>query len=178
AGGRRRDRRQLAGPGPAARGLRRVELVDAELRAVRVAGHVDEEMTEDPVHLPRRHGGATRRERRERDLELVELAVARLVDARVLRRRPDEEAGEGVRERRVVLPVAEEAAEEVRAAEERAVERMGRAEGDVVPAPRSDGAAVDQELLAREPCEPRLLVERERGLAELVPGVGGMHVRL
>jgi hypothetical protein len=39
----------------------------------------------------------------ERELELVERVVARLVDARRLRRRSDEEPGEQVRQRRVVL---------------------------------------------------------------------------
>src|SRR5205085_12274870 len=95
------------------RGLRRIQLVDAELRPVRVPGHVDEEVAQDAVDLPRRDVAAARRQRRERDLELVELAVARLVDARVLRGGPDEEAREEIRERRVVLPVSQQAAEEV-----------------------------------------------------------------
>jgi hypothetical protein len=65
---------QLDEPEASARRLRRVQLVDAELGAVRVAGHVDEEMAEDPVHLPGGTASSAWRQRRERDLELVELA--------------------------------------------------------------------------------------------------------
>src|SRR5262249_41590597 len=120
----------------------------------------------------------SRTQRRERDLELVELAVPALVDARVLRGGADEEPREEIREGWMVLPVGEEAREQVRTPQERAVERMRGADDDVVSAAGADRAAVDQELLGREPAEARLLVERERVLPDLLPGVPRMDVRL
>ena len=54
------------------------------------------------------HGGHSRarfRQLAERDLELVQRVVARLVDARRLRGRADEQAREQVRQRRMVVPV-------------------------------------------------------------------------
>src|SRR5262249_13849784 len=149
-------------PEPPARGLRRVELVDAELGTVRVAGEVDEQVPEDPVDEPGGNVRPARRQRRERDVELLELGIAPLVDARMLRRRADEEAGEEVRERRVVLPVAQQAGEEFGTTEERALERVRAADDDLVAAAGADGAAVDEELLGREPRGACLVVERER----------------
>ena len=52
---------------------------------------------------------------RESDLQLVDRIVARLVDARVLAGRADEHAREEVRERRVVVPVGDQAARAGRA---------------------------------------------------------------
>ena len=76
----------------------REELVDAELGAVRVAGHVDEQVAEQAIDHPRRgrRGAAGRRHLRQRHLQLVEPVMARLVDPRRLARRADEQAGEQV----------------------------------------------------------------------------------
>ncbi len=96
-----RPRRPVAAVG-------RIELVDAELGAMRVAGHVDEQVAEQRDR--RSHGGVLappcRCELPERDLEFVQRVVARLVDARRLRGRSDEQAREQIRERRMVVPVA------------------------------------------------------------------------
>ena len=72
--------------------FRRVELVDADLGAMRVARGVDEQVAEQAVDQPGRDGAAGLRHLGERDLELVEGFVARLVDARRLAGRPDEQA--------------------------------------------------------------------------------------
>ena len=64
---------------------------------------------------------ARRRHVRERDLELVEAVVARLVDARRLAGRADEQAGEQVGQRRMALPVEHEALQQVGPAQERRV---------------------------------------------------------
>ena len=66
------ERAELDQAEPARRPVRRVQLVDAELGAVRVAGHVDQQIAEQPVDEPRRRGcdrliGTCC----ERDLELV-----------------------------------------------------------------------------------------------------------
>ena len=140
-----------------------VELVDADLGAVGVAGDVDEQVAQQAVDQPRGGGvaGARRRHLGERDLELVERVVAGLVDARGLGGRADEEAGEEVGDRRVALPVQDEAAQQVGAAQERAVEGGGAADDDVVAAAGAGVLAVDHELvgaeaaLARPPRRPR-----------------------
>ena len=43
---------QLNQTQPPAAGLRRVELIDAKFRPVRVAGYVDEQVAKKPVHQP------------------------------------------------------------------------------------------------------------------------------
>ena len=96
----------------------------------------------------------------EGDLQFVERVVARLVDARRLAGRADEQAGEEIGQRRVVLPVADQAAQQVGPAQERAVGRRGAAEHDVVAAAGADMAAVEHEFFGAEPRLPRLLVER------------------
>ena len=104
----------------------RVELVDAELGAVRVAGDVDQQVAEQAVDEPRLRRPRPRGSLLEGDLQLVEAVVARLVDARRLARRADEEPGEEVGEARMVLPVGEQAAQQVGPAQHRAVGRRRR----------------------------------------------------
>ena len=57
---------QLHQPQPAAAAVGGVELVDAELGAVRVAGDVDQQIAEDAVHQPRRRAACARRLARTR----------------------------------------------------------------------------------------------------------------
>ena len=59
----------------------------------------------------------------EGDLELVQRVVARLVDARMLAGRADEQAGEQVGQRGMVEPVAEQALQQVGPAQQRANRR-------------------------------------------------------
>ena len=87
----------------------------------------------------------------ERDLELVEAVVARLVDARRLAGRPDEQAGEEIAQARAPQPVDDEALEQVGAPEERAVERRRAADHDMVAAAGPGMLAVDHELVGAEP---------------------------
>jgi len=93
------------------------QLVDAELGSMRVAGEVDEEVPQKAIGLPQRHVpvafGGEAIELGERGLELVQAVVARFVDAGSLARGADEPTREQVRERRVVLPVGHEAADQV-----------------------------------------------------------------
>ena len=82
---------------PAGRAVGRVQLVDADLGAMRVAGDVDQQVAEDPVDQPGRQVAVAAvgdlREARSRARRAV---VARLVDARRLAGRADEQAGEQV----------------------------------------------------------------------------------
>ena len=138
----------------------RVQLVDAELGAVGVAGDVDQQVAEQAVDQPRRRSRRpARRHLREGDLQLVERVVARLVDARRLAGRADEQAGEQVRQRRMVVPVGDQAAQQIGAAQERPVGRRGAAEHEVVAAAGAGVAAVEHELLGGQPRLPRRLVE-------------------
>jgi hypothetical protein len=113
------------------------ELVDADLRTVRAARHVDEQVPEERVAEPRGWGlhfmprGVRAR---ERNLELVERIVACLVEARCLRRRPHEEAGKEIRQRRMVLREREQTREEVGPFDEGAGQGCRTADRDVVAA--------------------------------------------
>src|SRR2546423_11502538 len=131
---------------------------------MRVAGEVDEEIAQDPVDEPRLlvrlAGLEARLELLERDAELVERVVARLVDARALARGPDEEPREEKRERGMVLPVGDQASQQIRAAQQRALHGRRAAERHVIAAARARVAPVEHELLGAEAREARFLVER------------------
>ena len=96
----------------------------------------------------------------ERDLHFIERVVTRLVDARRLAGRPDEHPREEVGQGRMVLPVGDDAAEQIGAPEEGAVCGRARAEHDVVAAAGAAVAAVDHEFFRAKPRLPRLLVKR------------------
>ena len=151
-------------PEPAGRAVGRIELVDADLGAVGVAGDIDQQVAQQPVDQPgqRRRALAGRGHLRQRDLQLVERVVARLVDARRLAGRADEQAGEQVGQRRVALPVQDQALQQVGPAQERAVVRRRAADHDVVAAAGAGVPAVDHELVGAEPGLARLLVDRRR----------------
>ena len=67
---------------PAGRTGRVIHLVDAEFRAVGVAGHVRQDVAEQPVGDPGCHR-LLRPDLRERDLKLGQAVLARLIDAGV-----------------------------------------------------------------------------------------------
>ena len=66
---------------------------------------------------------------------------------------------EQVRQRRMVVPVADQAAQQVGPAQKRTVGRRRAAEHDVVAAAGAGVPAVEHELLGAQPAEPRLLVQ-------------------
>ena len=172
------ERTHLEQPEAPARRIGRVQLVDAELRAMRIAGHVDQEIAQQPVDEPRRHGGARLGELLERDLELVERIVARLVEARRLRRRTQEQAREQIRQRRMVVPVREQAAQEIRPPQERRILRRRAAEHEVVAAAGADVTAVNHEFLGAQLTAACCVVEERGCFDELVPARARLHVDL
>ena len=96
------------------------------------------------------HGGTSRCRRpeaRERELDLVDAVVAAFVDSRRLARRSEEQSREQVRQRRVVVPVADQAAQQIGPPQERAVAGRGAAEHEVIAAAGAGVAAVEHELL-------------------------------
>ena len=105
----------------------RIELVDADLGAMGVAGDVDQQIAEQPVDQPqRRRFRPAAADLRERDFEFVELVVARLVEARRLAGRADEQAREQIGQRRMALPVEHQALQQIGPAQERRIGRRWR----------------------------------------------------
>ena len=100
---------QLQQPQAATLGVRAEQLVDAELGAMGVAGDVGEQVPQQPVDVPGAYVVPEPRQLGEGDLQLVERLGAALVHPRRLARRADEAPGEQIGQRRVVLPVRQQA---------------------------------------------------------------------
>ncbi len=109
-----------------------------------VAGDIDQQVAQQTVDHPRRDFFTRLGHLSEGDFHFVERVVARFIDARRLRGRADEQAGKQVRQRWMVMPVAEQAAQQVRATQERRIRRCRPAEHEVVAAAGAGVPAVDQ----------------------------------
>ena len=154
----------------------RVELVDAELRAMRVARDVDKQVAQRAIDEPRGRLALRRSKPRERDLHLVQAVVPSFVEPRRLARGPEKHPGEEVRERRVIVPVGDQTAEQIGTPEKRAVCRRRAAQHEVIAPAGARVPAVEHELLGGEACVPCVLVERGRRVDELMPVRGRVHV--
>ena len=87
---------------------------------MRVAGEIDQQVAEDAVHQPRRAVAlAAVRNQLEGDFQFIQAVGARLVDARRLAGGADEMAGKQIRQRRMIEPVADQAAQQIGPAQER-----------------------------------------------------------
>ena len=113
------ERTEFDQPEPAGRAIGRIELVDADFGAMRIAGDIDQNVPEQAIHQPQRGLDSRRRHVGQRDLKFIEAVVTRLIDARRLAGRTDEHAGEQIRQRRMPLPVQHQALQQVRTAQER-----------------------------------------------------------
>jgi hypothetical protein len=167
--------KQAEAPGGA---VRRVELVDAELGAVGVAGDVDQQVAQQAVDQPRRHALADLRELAEGGFDFVHRIVTCFIDARCLAGRADEHAGEQVGQAGVVVPVGDQAAQQVRAPQEGRIGGHGAAEHEVVAAAGAGVATVDHELLAGQARVVGRLVEVGGALHQLFPVAGRVDVHL
>ena len=79
------ERAEFDKPETSGRTVGRIQLVDADLGAMGVAGDVDQQVTEDAIDHPRRHAALGRvGDLRQRNLEFVDLFVAALVGTRRL----------------------------------------------------------------------------------------------
>ena len=97
-------------PEPPGRAVRRIELVDADFGAMGVAGNVDQQIAEQPVDQPQRKRSARPAPACWRARSPFRRAIVpRLVDARRLAGRPDEQPGEQIGQRRMPLPIEHEA---------------------------------------------------------------------
>ena len=188
----------LQQPQPPPLGAGREELVDAELGAVGIARDVGQQVPQQPVHQPgagallgvellgQRLGDVARLVLHgddvvhlgEGDLQLVERLGPPFVHPWRLAGGADETAAEEVAEGRVVLPVSDQRAQQVGAAQQRRVGRGGAAEGEVVAAAGAGVAAVEVELLGGEADLAGVLVEGLGLLDELAPAPGGGDVDL
>jgi hypothetical protein len=78
----------------------------------------------------------------------------------------------------MVLPVRDQAAEQIRPAQKRAVGRFASAEHHMVAAAGTGVAAVEHELLGTEPAQMRILVQDFGNRDHVVPAVGRLHIDL
>src|SRR5271166_866043 len=103
--------------------VRRIELVDADFRAMGVAGHVGENVAHQAIEQPWPWGVSLSGPRYlgERDLQFVKTVVARLVDARRLAGRTDEQAGEEIGQAWMPQPMDDKTFQQVGTPQERAV---------------------------------------------------------
>jgi hypothetical protein len=158
----------------------RIQLVDAELAAVGVAGDVDQDVAQRAVDQPGRHllavDGLVLLDLAQRDLQLVELVVARLVHPRRLAGGADEQAAEQVAEAGVVVPIGQQAAQHIGPPQERAVGRPGAAHHEVVATAGAGVAAVEHELLGAQARQPGRVVEEFGVLDQFRPVAGGVDV--
>ena len=159
----------------------RVELVDAELGAVGVAAGINEQIPEEPVGKPRRNRLAAREtdltiELLKGDFEFVEGVIASLIHARRLRGRADEKAAEDPAQRRMILPVGDERAEQIRTAQHGRIAGRVAANEDVVAAAGAGVASIHHELLGAEPCLAGFLVENGGAVHEFVPRLAGVQI--
>ena len=145
-----------------------------------VAGDIDQQVAEQAIDQPgwRRRALPGSRHHAERDLAFVQKVLPRLVDARCLAGRTDEQSGEQIGQRGPPLPVQQNAFQEIRPAQERAVLGRCPAKHHVVAAAGSGVPAVEDELVEAEAREARILVKTLRDVDGLAPSFRRMDVDL
>ena len=170
---------QLQQPESSAQRVGTVELVDAELGPVGVAGDVGQQVAQRPVDRPGPVLGVGQPvDLGERDLQLVQGLGTSLVHPRRLAGRADEPAGEQVRQRRMVLPVGQQADQQIGPAEQWRLHRLRATQGEMVAAAGSAVPSVDGEGLGAEPMLAGDRVQAVGQLRQLGPGRRRVHVDL
>ncbi len=109
----------------------------------------------------------------ERDFEFIKLIVPRLVDARRLARRADEQSREEIGQRRMALPIEHQALQQIGPTQERRIGRRRAAKHDMIAAARTGLAAVGHEFVVVKPDLTGVLVKRGRRLDGLTPVAAG-----
>ena len=170
-------RAQLYQAEPRSGGIRRIELVDAELGAMRVAGKVCKQMPEDAIREPRRgrwrsHIGNLI----EGDFQFVDGIGSCFIHTGMLAGGADEHPRKQIGKRWMVVPVSDEAAQQIRPAEESAVVRSLAADDDMVAAAGAGVLSVEHELLGAEAGFAGQIVKDGGGFHQLVPRRGGVDV--
>ena len=149
---------------PAGGTIRRIKLVDADFRPVGVAGDVHQQVSQEPVHQPREgcRPLVWAMDLGEGDFQLIETVVSCLVNAWCLGRRADEQTREQVGQAWMALPMQDQAAQEVRTAQERAVERCRSADNYMIAATCAGVFAIDHELVGTQAGLTRVFNKRLR----------------
>src|SRR5207248_5242677 len=133
---------------------------DRELGSMGIAGEIGQEIPQYPIEEPWARSvlacAMLALELLKGDLELVEPIVARFVHTRRLTGGPDEKSREKVRQRRMVLPVGNEALQKIGAPQQWTLRRRRAAERDMVAAAGARVPAVEHEFLGAEPRVARL----------------------
>ena len=169
------ERAELQQPEPSVCVIGRVQLVDAELGPMRVAGDVHEQMAEDPIDQPRRDRSFLR-ELLERQFQFVECIASAFIDTRSLTRWPDELPRKDVRQGRVVVPIRDQAPQQIGPSQERAVGRSRSPQHNVIAATGPRMFAVELEFFCSESSQSCLVIDTGRDLLQLVPRSRWMHV--
>ena len=112
----------------------------------------------------------------ERQLQFIQRIVARFVDTRGLAGGPDEQAREQIRQRRMVVPVRNQAAQQIGTAQERRVVRCRGPEHEVIAAAGTGMAAVEHELLAAQARLAGSFIQVSSAIDEFVPTGRGVNV--
>src|SRR5262249_10516339 len=127
------------------------QLVDADFGAMRVAGQIHQEMAKQQIRHPR--GSLVSRFRKrtaERQLQLCERLVGGLVDARSLGGGADEQSGEEIRERGVMLQKGQKTREQRGAFEEGTLQRRRSPQRQVMAASAACHAPVELKSLGMQ----------------------------
>ena len=95
----------------------------------------------------------------EGDLQFVERVRAGFIHPRMLAGGTDEQSGEEIGERRVILPEADQAAEQIGPPQESAVFRSDASDDDVIAAPGAGRTAIEQKFFGSETRLPGQVVE-------------------
>ena len=142
---------------------------------MRVARHVDQQMTEQAIDQPGR-AMLLARKLLTGNLQFVQAVVPGFVHPRRLTRRPDERAGKQIRQRRMIVPIRHQAAEQVGTPEHRALGRRRPAQHKVVAAAGAGMPAVEHELLGPQPALSRFFVQRRGVEDQFLPVAGRLNV--
>ena len=142
---------------------------------MRVPRQIGQQMAKHAIDQPRRATAAFGN-LLKRDFKFVQTVVPGLVDPRRLARRADERSAEQIRQRRMVVPIGQQRAEQVGAAEKRAVGRRRAAKHDVIAAAGAGVPAVEHEFFGAEPRLPGIFVQAGRVLHQLIPTVSRMDI--
>ena len=145
---------------------------------MRVAGDVDQQIAKEAVHQPRWTLARLPLQQAKGDFEFVDGVGPGLVDARRLAGGSDKDAGEQIRQRGMIEPVADKALEQIGPAEERAVGRRGSAHHQMIAAAGAGVPPVQHEFLRAQPALSRFGVERGGVGHQLTPTGRRNHVDL
>src|SRR4029078_465530 len=98
-----------------------------------------------------------------------ELFITSFVDAWRLARGPDKGAGKKIGEARVMLPVGDQAAQQVGPSQQGTVGRLCASDRNMISSAGAGMSAVEHELLCSEPREKSFFIQSIRLLHEVFP---------